>query len=156
MPFGQEKKEEKKQKKHKTVRDYKQKQLYINESEPLQKELLQLISLCGHKQAKILGIICHDFLTRYGINLDTMTDKKLGEYIKIIEMQNETKISVFPQFNTEQPMITNVVGQPPVKEKPPVKKSEPISDNEFENLSNNDKAELDDALAMFEMNLNND
>ena len=87
MPFE-------KKKKYKTAADYKQKTIYLNESEPYQNECFKVLELCGHKQAKFLGLLVHDYISKSGINIDYIDEKGFKKMIGLLEEQVKGGISV--------------------------------------------------------------
>ena len=87
MPFE-------KKKRYKTPKDYKQKNLYLNESDPYQYECIKVLELCGHKQAKFLGLLVHDYIQKSGVNVNCIDNKGFTKLIGLLEEQVKGGISV--------------------------------------------------------------
>ncbi len=74
-------------KKYKTSEDYVKKFIYFDESNQFQSECLTLLKLSGHKQAKLLGWMTHEFILKHGINLDQIDKVQFKTYLKFLELQ---------------------------------------------------------------------
>ncbi len=111
MPFE-------KKKKYKTPKDYKQKNLYLNEGDPYQNECIKVLELCGHKQAKFLGLLVHDYIQKTGININYIDTKGFTKLIGLLEEQVKGGITAqMPQMGMMmQPvMMPQVPYQQPTK-----------------------------------------
>lgn len=124
---------------------YKQKSIYLDENDPYQAECLDLLNLCGHKQARFLGLLAHDLITRTGMDISRMDKKSFKNYLQILELQVSTGMNPFgtmPQYGAMMPMIqadNNNIKQIAKRKKP--------SEEEF--ISEDDKEDMREALAMF-------
>ena len=147
MPFE-------KKKKYKTAKDYKQKNLYLNESDPYQYECFRLLELCGHKQAKCLGLQVHDYIQKNGINIDILDEKSFKKLIGLLEVQVQGGITSPLNARVMPPvMMQQLTYQQPDKIIPIAQTQEPEDESEDElnsdPISVDDLAELNDALAAF-------
>ncbi len=143
MPFE-------KKKKYKTASDYKQKTFYLNESEPYQNECFKVLELCGHKQAKFLGLLVHDYISRSGINIDYIDKTGFKKMIGLLEEQVKGGISVpIPQ----PVMMPQAPYQVPNKVTPnavPINTEEEIEYETDENpISAEDLGDMNAALQAF-------
>ncbi len=149
MPFE-------KKKKYKTAKDYKQKNLYLNESDPYQYECFRLLELCGHKQAKFLGLLVHDYIQKNGINIDILDEKSFKKLIGLLEVQVQGGITSPLNAMVMQPvMMQQVTYQQPDKIIPIAQTQEPEDESEDElngdPICVDDLAEMNDALAAFKI-----
>ncbi len=78
MPFE-------KKKRQKTKTDYVTKGLYLDPNNEFHAELLQVFDVCSHKQAKLLGIMAHDYFTRIGIDINSLSKERFNKLIKAME-----------------------------------------------------------------------
>ncbi len=149
MPF------EKKKKKYKTPDSYYQKSLYLDESDPYQKEVLKLLNLCGHKQAKFLGLLAHDFITRTGLDVDSLDKDSFTDYMKLFEMTLKTGFNPMMQMVPYGNMIpANMMPSNALPGKAKAQKSieniyeeKEIIDDNF--ISAEDMDDMNNALAAF-------
>ncbi len=148
MPFE-------KKKKYKTAKDYKQKNLYLNESDPYQHECFRLLELCGHKQAKFLGLLVHDFILKNGINIDILDEKSFKKLIGLLEVQVQGGINSPVNAMLMQPvMMQQIPYHQPDKIIPiaQTQEQEEIEDELNDDpIGVDDLAEMNDALAAFEI-----
>ena len=72
------------------TRNYKEKTIYIDEEDEYQSELHKILSLCGHKQSKLLGLLAHDFVKRTGIDLSECRKDDFCMIMKMFEAQVRT------------------------------------------------------------------
>ncbi len=148
MPFE-------KKKKYKSAEDYKQKSIYFDENEKYQAECLALLNLCGHKQAKFLGLLAHDLIQRTGMNIDRLDKNTFGDFMKILELQ--ANIGINNQFMQMNNMMSAVMMQQPqmidnTKQKSEKKTEEMAEDIETETdefISAEDMDDMNAALAAF-------
>ena len=148
MPFE-------KKKKYKTAKDYKQKNLYLNESDPYQYECFRLLELCGHKQAKFLGLLVHDYIQKNGINIDTLDGKSFKKLIGLLEVQVQGGITIPLNTMVMQPVMMQQV---PFQEPKKIISITQTSSQEEEEMALNDDPigaedleEMNDALAAFKI-----
>lgn len=128
-----------------TVNYYYDKHLYFDKEDPFQLECVYLLSLCGHKQAKFLGLLAHDFIARTGINFDENMNKDLFQsYMKILEHQ-----SVTPPASSSIPFgIANKTASLMKKSRKEEKSNtKEVTEDEF--MSKEDLMEMSDALSAF-------
>ncbi|MCR5606068.1 MAG: hypothetical protein K6F69_04535 [Treponema sp.] len=151
MPFE-------KKKKYKSAEDYVQKSIYLDENDRYQKECLELLSLCGHKQAKFLGLMAHDFIQKNGINLEMLDKNSFKDFLKLYELQVNNGIT--PQFmpmygmmpQMMMPMQNQMMSMPVKEEKKEIKKTKQniVSIDESDNfISKEDMDDMNAALAAF-------
>ena len=148
MPFE-------KKKKYKTAKDYKQKNLYLNESDPYQYECFRLLELCGHKQAKFLGLLVHDYIQKNGINIDILDGKSFKKLIGLLEVQVQGGITTPLNTMVMQPvMMQQVPFQEPKKiisiTQTSSRKEEEMALND-DPIGAEDLEEMNDALAAFKI-----
>jgi len=149
MPFE-------KKKKYKTAKDYKQKNLYLNESDPYQYECFRLLELCGHKQAKFLGLLVHDYIQKNGINIDILDGKSFKKLIGLLEVQVQGGITTPLNTMVMQPVMMQQV---PIQEpKKIISIAQNSSQEEEDEMALNDDPigaedleEMNDALAAFKI-----
>lgn len=148
MPFE-------KKKKYKTAKDYKQKNLYLNESDPYQYECFRLLELCGHKQAKFLGLLVHDYIQKNGINIDILDGKSFKKLIGLLEVQVQGGITTPLNTMVMQPVMMQQV---PFQEPKKIISITQTSSQEEEEMALNDDPigaedleEMNDALAAFKI-----
>lgn len=148
MPFE-------KKKKYKTAKDYKQKNLYLNESDPYQYECFRLLELCGHKQAKFLGLLVHDYIQKNGINIDILDGKSFKKLIGLLEVQVQGGITTPLNTMVMQPVMMQQV---PFQEPNKIISITQTSSQEEEEMAVNDDPigaedleEMNDALAAFKI-----
>ena len=149
MPFE-------KKKKYKTAKDYKQKNLYLNENDPYQYECFRLLELCGHKQAKFLGLLVHDYIQKNGINIDILDGKSFKKLIGLLEVQVQGGITTPLNTMVMQPvMMQQVPFQEPKKI---ISIAQNSSQEEEDEMALNDDPigaeyleEMNDALAAFKI-----
>lgn len=79
-------------------RNYKEKTIYIDEGDTFQSELHKILSLCGHKQSKLLGLLAHDFIKRTGIDLNECRKDDFCMIMKMFEAQVRTGYNM-PAYN---------------------------------------------------------
>lgn len=145
MPFEKKKKTKVNGEKYKDFTDYTQKSLYFDISNTFQAEGLELLKLCGHKQAKFLGLLIHDYLMRNGINLEQLDKKRVSLLISILEEQCATGVPMFTMSGFSANPVT--VGLQPQKEQTvpeEVKVVKEDSSDEF--ISEEDKEDMEMAL----------
>ena len=102
-----------------TEYNYTHKNIYFDESDQFQNECLKLLSICERKQAKLLSLIIHDFITRYGIDLDNLTKETLMDFMKILEIQLKSSFNLMSQigyspYNMAHPSKTIAAEPTPV------------------------------------------
>lgn len=149
MPFE-------KKKKYKTAKDYKQKNLYLNESDPYQYECFRLLELCGHKQAKFLGLLVHDYIQKNGINIDILDGKSFKKLIGLLEVQVQGGITTPLNTMVMQPvMMQQVPFQEPKKIISIAQNSSQEEEDEMalndDPIGAEDLEEMNDALAAFKI-----
>ena len=130
MPFE-------KKKKYKTAKDYKQKNLYLNESDPYQYECFRLLELCGHKQAKFLGLLVHDYIQKNGINIDILDEKSFKKLIGLLEVQVQGGITSPLNAMVMQPVMMQQVAYQQPDKIIPIEQTQELAD-ESEDDSNGD------------------
>ena len=146
MPFE-------KKKKYKTAKDYVQKNLYLNESDPYQYECIKMLDLCKHKQAKFVGFLVHDYVQRMHINVDTLDEKHFNQLLALLESQlTGGGFSAFPQMGMMmQPFMMQTAPYPmpgnvPQYAQAPVMKEE-SSDSEESIIQKEDLDAMETALS---------
>lgn len=149
MPF--EKKTVKRYKqngeKYKDYADYKQKNLYFDTSNAYQSECIGLLELCGHKQAKFLGLLVHEYIIRNGISINQLDKKKVGLLINILEERCSSGFNPVISMQSFNPGISYTPVQLKTEEKEENKPQVISSEEEF--LEEEDVEEMNDALAAF-------
>ncbi len=148
MPFE-------KKKKYKTIKDYKQKNLYLNESDPYQYECSKLLDLCGHKQARFVGMLVHEYIKKMGVDVESLDENGFKKLFLLLELQVSESMN-------NQPVQTNDVSQQVTDRKVASKESNMIThignmsktmehesevDDEF--IKEEDMAQMKEALAAF-------
>ncbi len=73
--------------------DYKQKSIYFDRTDEYQDECLYLLSLCGHKQARFLSLLAHDYIQRSGIAIDYLDKDNFGALLTVLELQSKSVAS---------------------------------------------------------------
>lgn len=144
MPF------ESKKKKYKTPESYRQKSLYLDESNPYQAECLALLELCGHKQAKFLGLLAHSFITRYGIDINRLDKNVFANFVKMLEIQATTGMNPMMAMQPYMPQVEMAsanISANSIAPKKSVKKKEIIIQDEF--IDEDDMDDMNEALAAF-------
>ena len=141
-----------KKKEHKTVESYRQKSLYLDEEDQYQAECLALLNMCGHKQAKFLGLLAHDFILKTGIDVNNVDKNLFKNYMQLFEMQLATGFNPMMQMAgypgmMQQPMMPqmSIVSQPAPKKA----KKKPEQKQEEEMIKEEDIADMNNALAAF-------
>lgn len=148
MPFEQKPKK----KEYKTVESYKQKSLYLDEEDQYQAECLALLNMCGHKQAKFLGLLAHDFILKTGIDINNVDKNLFKNYMQLFEMQLTTGFNPMMQMAgysgmMQQPMMPqmSMISQPAPKKAD----KKPVQKQEEEMIKEEDMADMNNALAAF-------
>lgn len=149
MPFEQKPKK----KEYKTVESYKQKSLYLDEEDQYQAECLALLNMCGHKQAKFLGLLAHDFILKTGIDINNVDKNLFKNYMQLFEMQLTTgfnpmmQMAGYPPGMMQQPMMPqmSMISQPAPKKAD----KKPVQKQEEEMIKEEDMADMNNALAAF-------
>lgn len=122
--------------------------LFLDEKNPYQKECLDLLEVCGHKQGRFLGLVVHDFLTRTGIDVSKMDKKKMQDYMQFLEVQFEfgnpwqQPQAQAPPFVFPMQPYFNIPSEPSRKETA----SSDVSDNM---IRADDMADMENALSAF-------
>ncbi|WP_026658246.1 hypothetical protein [Butyrivibrio sp. AC2005] len=149
MPFE-------KKKKYKTAKDYKQKTIYLNESDPYQNECYKVLELCGHKQAKFLGLLVHDYVQKIGINVECIDDKGFKKIIGLLEEQVKGGITApLPQMGMMmQPVMMQQVpyqAMDKITSMPQLLRAEeePQDEEDEEPFKAEDLGDMKDALKAF-------
>ena len=138
-------------KKYKTAWDYKQKSIYLDENDPYQAECLKLLTLCGHKQSRFLGLLVHDLIQRNGINIESLDKDNFKDFMRILEFQIKTGMNL--QFTPVANVAPIILYQTPVKktvsgEEKDSGENKIFADGE-EFISEEDMKDMNKALAAF-------
>ena len=147
MPFE-------KKKKYKTFKDYRQKNIYLDEADLYQAECCKLLELCGHKQSKFMGLLAHDFIQTMGINLELLDKDSFKKIMGLYELQvSKGMNNPFAQMGAIfQPMMAQVPYQTTDKItsiKTGQKPEEVIDYPEDDLIKEEDMDALNDALKAF-------
>ncbi len=149
MPFE-------KKKKYKTAGDYKQKSIYLDENDPYQAECLHLLTLCGHKQSKFLGLLVHDLIQRNGINIENLDKDNFKDFMRFFELQMQTGMN--NPFGANGSLMQVVTAKAPVQMSVPAAEKKapkilPVSEEtlagEDDFISEEDMDDMNAALAAF-------
>ncbi len=148
MPFE-------KKKNYKTIKDYKQKNLYLNESDPYQYECSKLLDLCGHKQARFVAMLAHEYIKKMGVDIETLDENGFKKLFLLLELQVSESL-------TNQPEHTEDLSQPVTERKALSKEIKKIThidnmsnesdeqnEDEDEFIKEEDMAQMNEALAAF-------
>lgn len=131
MPFESPKK---KKKQYKTASDYEQKSIYFDMDDEYQAECFELLNLCGHKQAKFLGLLAHDLLKQTGIDIESLDKDTFKSFFKTYELRVKTGFNPYTWNNNSEPV--HDIKAEPVKPKSKVKTNEIIDEEDMEDMDN--------------------
>ena len=70
-----------------------QKNLYFDIKSPYQVECMELLRLCGRRQARMLGLMAHEFIINHGLNLNNVSKEQLKTYMKLMELNSQNGFS---------------------------------------------------------------
>jgi len=139
-----------KKKEYKKPDSYKQKCLYLDEENEYQSECIALLNLCGHKQAKFLGLLVHDYITRNRIDIKSLNKEIFKKYMTLLEMQainSHAAMMMVPMNPMMMAMADNVSIQQPTK---PSKQKESLKvAGESDFIDEKDMSDMNEALAAF-------
>ncbi len=139
-----------KKKEYKKPDSYKQKCLYLDEENEYQSECIAILDLCGHKQAKFLGLLVHDYITRNRIDIKSLNKEIFKKYMTLLEMQtinSHAAMMMIPMNPMMMTLADNMAMSQPIK---PVKQkgsSKVVGESDF--IDQQDMNDMNEALAAF-------
>ena len=138
-------------KEYKRPESYKQKVVYLDRNNEFQSEALTLLDMCGHKQAKFVGLLVHDFISRYGIDIETIEKEVVLKYISYLEFQatnvHNTMMMVPMNALNMQAMGNMMMSPLQNKIKPSKKRKKTGQEEDF--IDEGDMNDMNEALAAF-------
>lgn len=104
---------------NKKVKDtyaYKYMSIYLDVSNPYQKECYELLQMINKKKSLFLGMLAHNFIQQFKGSVDAITPEDLKKYITSYEFISQFKSTapnmVMPPFNTSSEHIEPLVKKP--------------------------------------------
>ncbi len=141
---------EQKKKEYKKPDNYKQKCLYLDEENEYQSECIAILDLCGHKQAKFLGLLVHDYITRNRIDIKSLNRELFKKYMTLLEMQtinSHAAMMVVPMSPMMMAMTDNMTMAQPAKTVKQKGSSKVVGESDF--IDQQDMSDMNEALAAF-------
>ena len=139
-----------KKKEYKKPDSYKQKCLYLDEENQYQSECIAILDLCGHKQAKFLGLLVHDYITRNRIDIKSLDKDIFKKYMTLLEMQamnSHAAMMMVPMNPMMMAMADNMMAAQSVKPSKQKKSSKVVGETDF--IDEEDMSDMNEALAAF-------
>ena len=133
--------------------------IQFDTNDPRQRDAINFLGLCGYQKNKLIGIMVHEFLTKY--NFDDADEKQIKNFINSYHFirglaeksANSAPLIVSSQPATE-PEVDSIVVQKPdkteIKNKKPRSASKVKQENDSDNSSISTESIVNDAPAGFD------
>ena len=127
--------------------NYTKKFLYLDKDDEFQAECIALLKLIGHKQGKLLGLMAHEFIEKYGIDIDKFNKQSFAKLYEFLDIQARYDIKSDIRPIIAAPMYAQACKEISQKEQS-LKKTKANKIKEME-MSEEDVEQMNDALSVF-------